>query len=661
MLNRPRWTFFLPALLLAVVLVLAAGDNQILVASASEDSTRPIIKLDAAQSEPGMSDDDVTIGRSVRAEDVLGFKVRNLEGDNIGRVEDIVVTMDEGQILFVTMNYSGRLFQSDKIYPVPAGAFSWDADREELQLDLDEDALQDAPGFDRGWPDLTDPEFDQEIYDYWLGIFPELPTPAETDLSELIGAVAKVSDMIGLEVNNLNEESLGEIDDIIVNVDLEQLSSVVLSFKNLLGLIGTDQYVAPLSAFELDLSGVDRNNPLGTPLLDLSPSNLMNAPTFSSFVDLTDPNWSEPYQGWWQRMASNAEQTVTPLTLAGTAWELESFGEPEDNLPVLPGTRLTLNFGVERYVGTGGCNWFLGVYTALADHSLRLQTPAQSRTGCEPVGIMEQEGTYMSSLLNIAEYQLEADRLLGYAVHNQRLLTFVRAEEIPFEATTWLLQFYRSGTRWRSDLIGTEITALFEGDQLSGSAGCNSYQATVERDGDRLTISNLTTTELTCAEPEGIMTQEEQFLEVLQTVSSLNQIGGVLQMATADGQEAMVFGVDSSEMLPAGAAPADELPQSEAALVWVDDVQIEVNDSGELEATIVGNYPDSCSTLGEVETVVEGNDITVTMYAQKPPDVMCTQALVPFEETVTLDIGDAEPGDYTVTINDSVTTSVTIP
>ena len=40
---------------------------------------------------------------------------------------------------------------------------------------------------------------------------------------------------------------------------------------------------------------------------------------------------------------------------------------------------------------------------------------------------------------------------------------------------------------------------------------------------------------------------------------------------------------------------------------------------------------------------------------------MCTQALVPFEETVTLDISDAEPGDYTVIVNDSATASVTIP
>jgi LysM repeat protein len=119
--------------------------------------------------------------------------------------------------------------------------------------------------------------------------------------------------------------------------------------------------------------------------------------------------------------------------------------------------------------------------------------------------------------------------------------------------------------------------------------------------------------------------------------------------------------IPSAEAVAAGEYLADELGQTEPSLVWVDGVQAEVTDSGQVAVTVQANYPDSCSTLGEVETVVEGNTVTVTMYAERPPGLTCAQALVPFEETVTLDIGDAEPGDYTVTINDSVTTSVTIP
>jgi heat shock protein HslJ/sporulation protein YlmC with PRC-barrel domain len=541
MLNQQRWKLLLTTLLLAVVLA-AAGDNQVLVASASEDDATPVVESDAVQSEPDRPDGDVTVGRSVRAGDVLGFEVRNMAGDKIGEVEDIVINMVDAQVLFVTMNYSGGLFKSDKIYPVPVSAFRWDPIKEELQLDLDEETLQDAPGFDKGWPDPANPNYDQEVYKYWLGIFPELPPLAD----KLAGAVTKVSLMIGLEVFNLKNESLGEIEDIIVNVELQLLSSIVLNFDTYTGT-GKAQYVLPLAGFELDVSIVDEDNSPGTLLLDMSPNNLRYGPSFSDDVDLSNPNWSEPYQSWWQRMQSYTEQVVTPLTLTGTAWEAESFGEPEDNLPVLPGTHLTLNFLGEKYGGSGGCDWFRGVYDAQADHTLRLNMPSQTRVGCTDVNLMTQQGTYLSSLLNILEYELKDDKLIGYTVLNQRLLTFVPADPIPFETTTWALKFLSNDTSSYSTIIGVEITAQFEGDQVSGSAGCNTYTATVARKDNKLSISSLTVTEKSCTEPEGIMSQEEEYLSLLQTTDSMIQIGGALQLADVRNQARLLFGVKNPE------------------------------------------------------------------------------------------------------------------
>jgi heat shock protein HslJ/sporulation protein YlmC with PRC-barrel domain len=534
----------LTTLLLAVLL--AAWDNQILVASASEDSTIPLGETNAAQSEPDNPDMEVMVGRSVRAGDVLGFEVRNMAGDKIGEVEDIVVNLTNGQVPFVTMNYSGGLFQSDKIYPVPVSAFSWDPNKEELQLDLDEETLQDAPGFDQGWPDPANPTGDQEVYKFWLGIFPELPTLAEAETAKQSGAVTKVSLMLGLEVFNPKDESLGQVEDMIVNVELQQLSGVVLNFDTYTGG-GEAQYVLPLAGFELDNSTADEDNLLGTPRLDMSPNNLRYGPTFSGDVDLSNPNWSEIYQSWWQRMQSYAEEVVTPLTLTGTAWEAESFGEPEDNLPVIPGTRLTVNFLGDKYGGSGGCDWFRGVYEAGTDHTLRLYTPSQTRAGCTNVAIVSQQATFISSLQNILEYELKDDKLIGYAVMNQRLLTFVPAEPVPFETTTWALRFFNNDTRWYPGLLEVEITAQFEGDQVSGSAGCNTYTATVERNGDQLTISNLTVTEKSCTEPEGIMSQEEEYLSLLQSTGSMTQVGGALQLEDGREQPLLLFGIKREE------------------------------------------------------------------------------------------------------------------
>jgi heat shock protein HslJ len=278
----------------------------------------------------------------------------------------------------------------------------------------------------------------------------------------------------------------------------------------------------------------------------MSPNNMRNGPTFSTYFDLSDPNWSEPYQSWWERLQRYTENEVTPLTLAGTTWALESFGEPEDNLPVITGTHLTLNFMVDRYAGDGGCDWFLGVYTADTDHLLRLQTPAQSRLGCT-TPIATQQGTFLTSLLNITEYDLNEGKLIGYTVQNQRLVTFAPAEPVSFETTTWELRFFRGESRWQPGLLGTLITAQFEGDQLTGSAGCNTYEATFEKNEDKLTISNLTSTDEACTEPENIMYQEEVYLEALQNTGSMLQLDGMLQLSDARDQPMLLLGVKTVE------------------------------------------------------------------------------------------------------------------
>jgi hypothetical protein len=100
-------------------------------------------------------------------------------------------------------------------------------------------------------------------------------------------------------------------------------------------------------------------------------------------------------------------------------------------------------------------------------------------------------------------------------------------------------------------------------------------------------------------------------------------------------------------------------PQPQARRVWVDSVEIQMNDS-EYVATLAGHFPDSCSTLGDVETAVAGETITVTVYADSPPGMMCAAVLVPFEETITIDVSEFEPGDYIVVVNETATTILTI-
>lgn len=108
---------------------------------------------------------------------------------------------------------------------------------------------------------------------------------------------------------------------------------------------------------------------------------------------------------------------------------------------------------------------------------------------------------------------------------------------------------------------------------------------------------------------------------------------------------------------PEGGAPGEAM---EAGALYVDEVSAATAEGDTITMTLVGNYPESCSVMGEARAVVEGDTITVEAASAKPADEMCAQQLTPFEETLTIQLDDAlVAGDYALVVND-VATSLTV-
>jgi len=67
-----------------------------------------------------------------------------------------------------------------------------------------------------------------------------------------------------------------------------------------------------------------------------------------------------------------------------------------------------------------------------------------------------------------------------------------------------------------SVLRGTHITARFAEDgRVTGSAGCNRYFTSWETAAESISIGMPATTRMACAEPDGIMEQEQHYLQAL--------------------------------------------------------------------------------------------------------------------------------------------------
>lgn len=82
----------------------------------------------------------------------------------------------------------------------------------------------------------------------------------------------------------------------------------------------------------------------------------------------------------------------------------------------------------------------------------------------------------------------------------------------------------------------------------------------------------------------------------------------------------------------------------------VEEVTVNVLD-GAVEVTVSGTLPDGCTTIDEINMERQADTFFVDITTVRPTDEVCTEALVPFEETVTLDTADLQPGIYTVNIN----------
>ena len=114
---------------------------------------------------------------------------------------------------------------------------------------------------------------------------------------------------------------------------------------------------------------------------------------------------------------------------------------------------------------------------------------------------------------------------------------FVATDHVP---VTFSGEYTLEGTTWLLDrtIPGSEITALFANGQVSGSAGCNTYQGTYRstRAAGRNTIEfgPLATTRMMCDEP--LMGQEELYLAPLEAATEYTIEGFALSIEYPGGE-----------------------------------------------------------------------------------------------------------------------------
>jgi sporulation protein YlmC with PRC-barrel domain len=83
--------------------------------------------------------------KAIRAKKVIGTDVKDRNGEKLGKVEDIVVDKQSGQVMFAVLGFGAVLGMGEKFHPVPWAALDYVEDADAYVVNMTKDQLKSAP------------------------------------------------------------------------------------------------------------------------------------------------------------------------------------------------------------------------------------------------------------------------------------------------------------------------------------------------------------------------------------------------------------------------------------------------------------------------------------------------------------------------------------
>lgn len=104
----------------------------------------------------------------ISASTIKGDDVVNTTGEDVGKIEELMIDSEKGEIGYAVLSLGGTLGMGGKFFAIPWDAFTLDADNHRFVLDVPRERLDQAPGFDKDhWPETTGGVWWQDIGNYW--------------------------------------------------------------------------------------------------------------------------------------------------------------------------------------------------------------------------------------------------------------------------------------------------------------------------------------------------------------------------------------------------------------------------------------------------------------------------------------------------------------
>ncbi len=235
--------------------------------------------------------------------------------------------------------------------------------------------------------------------------------------------------------------------------------------------------------------------------------------------------------------------------LLGTYWSLVSLGDINNPQPPVEGSNFTAQFSrlptmpSGTMVGETGCNAYNATFTANVNE-IKVNLPVTTRQECGDAQA-EAEQQFFLGLNSATEYRILGSVLqIPYGEGESRLVLNFEATEppaapavdmTPLNGTFWYLASFNGNPL----VPGSEITAGFnvaEGGltgEISGSGGCNAYNAAIDATAGSFTVGPIASTRRACDQP--LMDQEGGYFDWLSNAYDYDRAGDQLLISTVHG------------------------------------------------------------------------------------------------------------------------------
>jgi sporulation protein YlmC with PRC-barrel domain len=97
-----------------------------------------------------------------------GNTVLSSDGEDIGKVKDIMLAVGSGRIAYVVLSSGGFLGIGNKLLAIPWNALTLDTQQKCFVLNMTAERVKNAPGFDKDhWPSMADQTWATSVHQYY--------------------------------------------------------------------------------------------------------------------------------------------------------------------------------------------------------------------------------------------------------------------------------------------------------------------------------------------------------------------------------------------------------------------------------------------------------------------------------------------------------------